>query len=70
MHHKFALFTNNAGKSIVWTGSYNFTKAANEANQENVIVIADNKIFDQFSNQFKRLKERSYRFSRTGLARA
>jgi len=62
MHHKFALFTNNLGKSVVWTGSYNFTKAASSTNQENALVIDDEKIFDIFSKQFQRLKKRSYRY--------
>lgn len=62
MHHKFALFTNNLGKSTVWTGSYNFTKAASSTNQENALVLDDQKIFDIFSKQFQRLKKRSYRY--------
>lgn len=62
MHHKFALFTNNLGKSMVWTGSYNFTKAASSTNQENALVLDDQKIFDIFSKQFQRLKKRSYRY--------
>ncbi len=62
MHHKFALFTNNLGKSLVWTGSYNFTKNASNANQENAIILDDQKIFGIFSKQFRRLKKRSYRY--------
>ncbi len=62
MHHKFALFTNNMGKSLTWTGSYNFTKNASIANQENALVLDDQKIFDIFSKQFQRLKKRSYRY--------
>lgn len=65
MHHKFALFTNSAGKSLVWTGSYNFTKAASSYNQENALILEDQKTFELFSNQFRRLKERSYRYART-----
>lgn len=62
MHHKFALFTNNLGKSLVWTGSYNFTKRASDANQENAIILDDQKIFDVFSKQFRRLRKRSYQY--------
>lgn len=62
MHHKFALFTNNLDKSLVWTGSYNFTKSASSSNQENALVLDDQKIFDIFSKQFQRLKKRSYRY--------
>lgn len=60
MHHKFALFSNNLGKSLVWTGSYNFTKRASSVNQENALILDDQKIFDVFSKQFQRLKKRSY----------
>ncbi len=38
MHHKFALFSSSEN---IWTGSYNFTKAANNSNQENVIIFSD-----------------------------
>ena len=62
MHHKFALFTNNLGKSVLWTGSYNFTKAASNTNQENALILDDQKIFDIFSKQFGRLRKRSYRY--------
>lgn len=62
MHHKFALFTNNHGKSVVWTGSYNFTKAASSTNQENVLVVDDPKLFTAFQQQFKRLKKRSHQY--------
>ncbi len=68
MHHKFALFSSNNGLSYVWTGSYNFTKAASKTNQENAVIISDNKTFDQFMYQFKRLKERSYRYGRAARA--
>lgn len=64
MHHKFALFSNNAGKLLVWTGSYNFTKAASSHNQENALILDDQRAFELFSNQFNRLKERSFRYTR------
>ncbi len=65
MHHKFVLFSSNNGSSYVWTGSYNFTKAASKSNQENAVIISDNKTFDKFMYQFKRLKERSYRYGKS-----
>lgn len=65
MHHKFALFSSS---STVWTGSYNFTKAASSTNQENVVIISDKKTFDQFAFQFKRLKDRSYRYGKRARA--
>lgn len=63
MHHKFALFSNVKGMHVVWTGSYNFTRAASETNQENVLVIKKKKIFDQYLNQFNRLKTKSMRYT-------
>ena len=62
MHHKFALFDS---QSTLWTGSYNFTKAASKSNQENAIVVKDHKTFQKFAAQFQRLKERSYRYSKS-----
>lgn len=65
MHHKFALFKKNIeGRSILWTGSFNFTRAAHKANQENVLVLDDQKIIDRFGKQFQRVKTRSYRYKR------
>lgn len=65
MHHKFALFFSS---STLWTGSYNFTKAASSTNQENAVIISDKKAFDRFAFQFKRLKERSYRYGKSARA--
>lgn len=39
MHHKFALFYKVQGKKILWTGSFNWTKRAQAANQENAHVF-------------------------------
>lgn len=64
MHNKFALFSSNQGSSLVWTGSYNFTNAASKSNQENAVVINDKIVFTQFEYQFKRLKNRSYRYGK------
>lgn len=57
MHNKFAIFKR---QNLVWTGSYNWTKAANEKNQENVIVIKSTKVVARFSAQFELLKTRCY----------
>ena len=63
MHHKFALFEQNKNdKPLVWTGSFNFTKAASALNQENAIVFDDRDAISKFEKQFNRLKERSYRY--------
>lgn len=58
LHHKFVIFEkNNNDKSLVWTGSFNFTKSANVRNQENVVVMDDPTLVQQFKNQFERLKK-------------
>lgn len=58
MHNKFVLFSKNQGnKSLVWTGSFNFTSAANHKNPENVVVLDNAGIIQQYQQEFKRLKE-------------
>ena len=54
MHHKFALFDNT-----VWTGSFNWTVAANGANQENVIITDDYETCQKYEGCFERLKKLS-----------
>ena len=42
MHDKFMIFKRSLmGHMILWTGSYNFTRSANDRNQENAIVTDD-----------------------------
>ena len=60
MHHKFVIFGKNVnGKKLLWIGSFNFTKSADIANQESVVVLDDEQIMAQFDKQYDRLKERS-----------
>lgn len=60
MHNKFVIFGDNLlHKSLVWTGSFNFTKSAVEVNQENVVVLDDRDIIERYSKQFTQLQERS-----------
>lgn len=68
MHHKFALFAHNDHGPRIWTGSYNFTKAANNNNKENVIVFSDMQAFDKFRDQFNRLKKQSYLYTHDRIA--
>jgi phosphatidylserine/phosphatidylglycerophosphate/cardiolipin synthase-like enzyme len=59
MHNKFIIFSKNiAGKSLVWTGSFNWTKAAHKRNQENVIILDDKQCVNKYINQFELLKLR------------
>ena len=60
MHHKFIIFSKNyTAKGLVWTGSYNFTKAAHYYNQENIIVLNRKGIVTRYARQFERIKTRS-----------
>lgn len=57
MHDKFCLF----GEKAVWTGSFNFTYTADVANQENALLIQDEKIAKVFKKQFQKIKEQGCR---------
>jgi phosphatidylserine/phosphatidylglycerophosphate/cardiolipin synthase-like enzyme len=60
MHHKFIIFGKNIlDKSLLWTGSFNFTKSAHRHNQENVLVLEDAKLLKKYEAQFELLKARS-----------
>ena len=59
MHNKFVLFGKNVGnKSLLWTGSFNFTKSAKVNNQENILVIDEMHLIERYSKQFSILKQR------------
>lgn len=58
MHNKFVVFGNNIlGKSLVCTGSFNFTRAAHHSNQENVLVLDDAMVITKYGKKFEQLKE-------------
>jgi phosphatidylserine/phosphatidylglycerophosphate/cardiolipin synthase-like enzyme len=60
MHDKFCIFEDNfMHKSLVWTGSYNFTRRASTANQENIIILDAPEIVESFTKHFQILKDRS-----------
>ena len=69
MHNKFVLFGKNVGgKSLLWTGSFNFTKSAHKQNQENVIVLDERHLIERYDKQFAVLKERAGKKSSVKLA--
>ncbi len=68
MHNKFALFAHNGNGPHTWTGSYNFTRAANNSNRENVVIFSDKQSFDKYFDQFKKLKSQSYQYTREKIA--
>lgn len=56
MHHKFVIFEKNImNKSLLWTGSFNFTKSANTKNQENVLIIDDQHLIALYNTHFDHL---------------
>jgi len=57
MHNKFVVFGNNIfGRSIIWTGSFNFTYSAHKVNQENVVILDDSAIVKKFNDRFDHIK--------------
>lgn len=56
MHNKILLFI---GQKIVITGSFNYTKAAQDRNRENVVIIKDTGIFDQYYKELNCLIQES-----------
>ena len=51
MHHKFAI----ADRSLLLSGSYNWTRGAAESNEENFIISDDKKLVAAFSSAFEKL---------------
>ena len=51
MHNKFALID---GKILI-TGSFNWTRTAEEKNEENLLIISDPQTIDQFARRFEYL---------------
>jgi cardiolipin hydrolase len=51
MHHKFALFD----RSLLLTGSYNWTRSAADSNEENFIITGDSRFINPFSKLFEQL---------------
>lgn len=54
MHHKFAVFDNR----ILLNGSFNWTRSATDANEENITVLADPALVLQFRERFEDLKRK------------
>jgi phosphatidylserine/phosphatidylglycerophosphate/cardiolipin synthase-like enzyme len=59
LHHKFAVID---GKTTVF-GSQNWSNAANDSNDENLLVIEDERVSQKFAAEFQRL----YRDARLGV---
>ena len=58
MHNKFIVFGENVfDRSLIWTGSFNFTYSAHRVNQENVVILDDIAIIKKFINRFNYMKD-------------
>jgi phosphatidylserine/phosphatidylglycerophosphate/cardiolipin synthase-like enzyme len=51
MHHKFMVVDGE----IIVTGSYNWSTAAEDRNDENFVVIRDRSVAERFIQEFNRL---------------
>jgi len=57
MHNKFIVFGENVFKrSLIWTGSFNFTFSAHKNNKENVVILDDSQIIIKFIHEFDHIK--------------
>ena len=54
MHHKFAIFD---GRLLV-TGSYNWTRSADEYNEENYVISGDQRLIHRYLEMFEKLWEK------------
>ena len=55
MHHKVIIFDNR----IVITGSYNFSRSAEEKNDENTLILHHSQIAEAFRGEFQRMFEQA-----------
>jgi len=55
MHHKFVVID---GKIVV-TGSYNWSAAAEDRNDENIVIIENPAVAERFEEEFERIWERA-----------
>jgi len=67
MHHKFFIFgCNQEGTSVLWTGSWNCTLRGTQYNNENVILLDDQNMIEQFSKHFFELRDKLIRIVSSG----
>lgn len=60
MHHKFFIFGKNSKMQtgLLWTGSYNCTASASRLHQENVIILDDQSVINEYQQCFQLLLTR------------
>jgi len=60
MHNKFIIFEKNINNApLVWTGSYNLTRSAQNYNFENVVVSNDSALIKQYQEIYPKLLEQA-----------
>jgi phosphatidylserine/phosphatidylglycerophosphate/cardiolipin synthase-like enzyme len=60
MHNKFIIFSSSLrNKTLLWTGSFNLSRAASYSNQENVVVLDDAALVTPYIKRFSLIKQRS-----------
>lgn len=58
MHNKFIIFGETIfGKNLIWTGSFNVTRSANERNRENVLILDDKELIEDYASEIEALKK-------------
>ncbi len=55
LHHKFAIVDPGTPQATVITGSHNWSMAANHINDENLLIIRNERVVDHFVREFERL---------------
>lgn len=69
-HDKIVIVDGDSAAAAVITGSYNFTRAAQARNAENVVVISGNRaVTDRFVENFARQRNRSDPWRSTSTSR-
>lgn len=64
MHNKFVVFVKNLNNQpILWTGSFNFTYSASRFNQENVLILQDADLAQDYINHFRIVQARAFPFN-------
>lgn len=58
MHNKFGIIDHR----IAFTGSFNWTKSATRANNENLLVTSNHSIVEQFSEEFDQLWKEMHKY--------
>lgn len=62
MHNKVVIID---GQTVI-TGSFNFTRAAQEANDENVLIIEDSSLAGRYTEEFERIYQQALQPPRCG----